>query len=191
MPQTLEGIVFGVYLVPPIGDGIGATPIPEAQVTFAGFAGDRHAGLTMRSNTRQPFYQRGTEIWNSRQITIVSIEELAEIAPRMSLPEIRPEWLGANLAIRGIPDLSHLPPGTRLFFPAEATLIVTLENGPCLVAGSEIQQHHPEIADLAAQFPKQGLHLRGVAAVVERPGLIRPGDAVRALIPDQSVYKLP
>jgi hypothetical protein len=189
LSQTIEGFVQGVYVVPPVGEGIGAAEVAEARVTFEGFAGDRHAGLTMRSNSRQPFYQRGTQIWNSRQVTIVSIEELAEVAPRMGIPEIRPEWLGANLAIRGIPDLSLLPPGTRLFFPGEATLIVTVENGPCLVAGNEIQLNNPDVPDLAAQFPKQALHKRGIAACVERPGLIHPGDTVRAMIPDQTLYK--
>jgi hypothetical protein len=189
MTTTLQAIVSGVYIVPPIGDGIGADPVSEAQVTFEGFAGDRHAGMTMKSNSRTPFYTRGTEIWNNRQVTIVSVEELAVVAPRMGIPEILPEWLGANLALSGIPELSHLPPGTRLFFPGEATLIVQVENGPCLVAGKEIQEHHPEIPDLGPQFPKQALHLRGIAACVERPGVIRTGDVVKVMIPEQYLYK--
>jgi hypothetical protein len=189
MKQSLEGLVEGVFIVPPEGKMIGSEAVELAEITPEGFAGDRHAGMSMLSNSRTPFYTRGTPIWNSRQVSIVSLEELAEVAPRMGIPEIQPAWLGANLAISGIPNLSRLPAGARLFFPDRAVLIVQAENGPCLTAGAEIQTHYPDIPDLAAQFPKQGLHKRGIVAVVERPGAIRPGDAVKVLIPEQVLYE--
>jgi hypothetical protein len=189
MKQTLEGVVKGVYIVPPEGKLIASDPVSVAEVTFEGFAEDRHAGMRMLSNSRTSFYPRGTPIWNARQVSIVSEEELAEVAPRMGIPTIQPDWLGANLSISGIPNLTRLPPGARLFFPDRAVLIVQAENGPCLTAGAEIQTHYPEIPDLAAQFPKQGLHKRGIVAVVEHPGAIRPGDAVKVLIPEQVLYE--
>jgi hypothetical protein len=189
MNRTFEGIVLGVYRVRPEGESLASELIEVAEVTFAGFAGDRHAGMTMLSNSRTSFYKRGTEIWNHRQVSIVSMEELAEVAPRMGIPEIRPEWLGANLAIGGIPHLTRLPPGTRLFFPDRAVLIVQAENAPCLSAGAEIQSHYPDLPDLAAQFPKQGLHKRGIVACVERPGTIRAGEAVKVMIPEQTLYE--
>jgi hypothetical protein len=189
MNRSLEGTVQGVYRVRPEGESLASEPIEVAEISFAGFAGDRHAGFTMRSNSRTGFYPRGTEIWNHRQVSIVSIEELAEVAPRMGIEAVQPEWLGANLAFAGIPNLSRLPPGTRLFFPGQAVLIVQAENAPCLSAGAEIQSHFVDIPDLAAQFPKQALHKRGVVACVERPGTIRPGDAVKVMVPEQVLYE--
>ncbi len=55
-------------------------PIEFGNFTFEGLVGDRHYGFTMSSNSRQPEYPRGTEIRNKRQITILSKEELSEIA---------------------------------------------------------------------------------------------------------------
>jgi hypothetical protein len=52
----------------------------------------------------------GTVIRNTRQFTMLSLEELAEIAYAMQIPEVLPEWAGANLAIQGIPNLTMLPP---------------------------------------------------------------------------------
>ena len=165
-------------------DSLVTTRQPEVRVTFAGFEGDRHAGITMRSDGRTPFYPRGTEIRNLRQVSLVSIEELAEIAALMRLPGIEPEWLGANLALVGLERLTYLPPFTRLFFAADAVLVVVGENLPCLVAGRVIQSHYPDQPGLAEQFTKAALHRRGVTAWVERPGIIRAGEAVGIRIPE-------
>lgn len=187
--KNIEALVRGVYIVSPEGESIASHPVAEAQVTLEGFAGDRHAGWDMHSNTRTKFYPRGTLIRNSRQVSIVSLEELEEVAALMGLQRLLPEWLGANLVFSGVPNLSRLPPGTRLFFPGEATLLVQAENGPCLTAGAEIQTHFPERAELASQFPRLGLHKRGIVAVVERPGVIHAGEAVRVAVPDQIIYE--
>ena len=188
MSLNIEGSVRGVYYVPTAGETIESVALEAAQVTLEGFPGDRHAGMTMRSDSRTSFYARGTTIRNGRQVSIVSVEELAQAAHSMGIDEIRPEWLGANLAFAGIPHLTQLPPGTRLFFPGEVVLIVQAENGPCLTAGRAIQSHFPDRPGLDARFPVQALHLRGVVACVERPGTIRPGEGVRALVPDQVLY---
>ena len=58
----------------------------EVEVTFEGFAGDRHAGLTMASGSRTPQYPRGTEIRNSRQVSCVSQEDLDAVAGALGLP---------------------------------------------------------------------------------------------------------
>jgi hypothetical protein len=44
-----------------------------------------------------------------------SVEGLAEIAQAMQLPEVLPEWVGENLAMQGILNLTLLPPSTRIF----------------------------------------------------------------------------
>lgn len=166
------------------------TPIPEARVTLEGFEGDKHAGMTRLSDSRTPFYPRGIPIRNSRQVSIVSDEELAEVAGALGVPDVLPEWLGANLTFAGVPRLSCLPPATRLFFPDEAVLVVTEENHPCIHPGKLIQEQYPDQPGLAVRFPKVALHKRGIVAWVERPGVIRAGDAVKLDLPVQTLYSL-
>lgn len=184
--HVLEAEVTAVLLTPE-GATV-STRQREARVTFAGFEGDRHAGVTMRSGSRTPHYPRGTEIRNNRQISIVSDEELAEVAGAMSLPDLRPEWLGANLSLRGVPNLTLLPPMTRLHFEHEAVIVVGGENRPCTIPGAAIQEAYPERPGLANLFPRVAVHKRGVVGWVERPGVIRPGDCVRVEVPEQALY---
>jgi len=167
------------------------TPRPQVRVTLEGFEGDKHSGLTYRSGVRTPHFPRGAVIRNTRQISIVSTEELDLIAAALGVPAVLPQWLGANLAIRGIPDLTQLPPSTRLFFPRDTVLVVDGENSPCVFPGKVIQAQHPETRGLARQFPKVATHRRGVVAWVERPGLVSTGDRVLARIPPQVAYSIP
>jgi len=74
----------------------------------------------------------------------VSEEELGEIAGLMGIPEMKAEWLGANVVTSGIPDLTLLTPSTRLQFPSGATIVVDLENFPCRQVADVVAQHHPE-----------------------------------------------
>lgn len=167
------------------------TPWPKVRVSLEGFEGDKHAGLTYQSSVRTPHYPRGTVIRNTRQISIVSTHELDLIAVALGVPVVLPEWLGANLVIRGIPDLTQLPPSTRLFFPQDTVLVVDGENMPCVFPGNVIQAQYPAIGGLAHQFPKMAIHRRGVVAWVERPGLVTEGDRVVARIPPQVMYSIP
>lgn len=187
MAYTFAGTVEAVLIAPHCTD-IVAVRQHTVEVTLEGFAGDRHAGLTMASGGRTPHYPRGTEIRNSRQVSLVSVEELAHAAADLGVPEISPEALGANLLISGIPALSQLPPGTRLFFQRDAVLVVEGENGPCTAAGAEVQKCFPEVPDITAQFPKAALHRRGIVAWVERAGQIAVGDEVHAEVQRQVLY---
>jgi hypothetical protein len=153
---------------------------------FAGIEGDCHAGLTRKSDSRTlRQYPRNTDIRNVRQVTILSEEELAEIAVAMSIPEMKPEWAGANMVTRGIPDLTLLPPSSRLQFPSGATLVVDMENAPCRQVADVVLQHH---ADVATGFVKAAAHKRGVTAWVEREGTVTNGDAITVWIPPQRIY---
>jgi hypothetical protein len=184
--QRLTGTTLGLYL----GldqDSFVTTPQLLVTTSFAGFEGDRHAGITRKADSRTPHYPRGTEIRNDRQVSLVALEELAQIAVAMDLPEIKPEWLGANLLLQGIPSLTWLPPMTRLFFGSQAVLVVQAENLPCQNPGKIIADHYSR-PDLQGLFPKASLHLRGLVACVERPGIIRQGDPVQVEIPQQNRY---
>lgn len=178
MTPPLSGIVQAV-LIGQDAHSLVTTPYEQAALTFEGFEGDHHAGITSRSDGRKPFYPRGTLIRNDRQVSLVSVEELAQVAASLGLPELRPEWLGANLLISGIPVLSLLAPATRLFFSGGAVLVITAENLPCSNPGRVLQKQFPGALKLASEFPRAALHKRGLVAVVECPGVIRAGETVR------------
>ena len=137
---------------------------------------------------RVPHYPRRTVIRNTRQFSLLSIEELAEIAQAMQLPEVLPEWLGANVAMQGIPNLTMLPPSTRIFFPGDAVLVVDAENMPCTGPGEVIQRHYPDVPKLVQLFSKAALHKRGVVGWVEREGSIAEGDTFWLLLPPKVTY---
>jgi MOSC domain-containing protein YiiM len=168
-----------------------STRIGEVRATLEGLEGDRHAGFTRHADARVPQYPRGTEIHNSRQVSLVAVEELAQIAANIGVPQIDPEWIGANLVLRGVPDLSRLPPMTRIYFPELAAIALEGENHPCLFPGKAIQHAYPKISGLGKQFPKAARHLRGVVGWVERAGMIREGDTVRIDIPEYAPYRVP
>ncbi len=171
---SLTGKAAGLYLgLDP--HSLITTAQEKVIVTFAGFEGDRHAGLTHKSDGRTPHYPRGTEIHNDRQVSIVSVEELDAAARAIEVPEIRAEWLGANLLIEGIPNLTHLPSRTRLFFSGGVTLVVESKNLPCQHTGKIVQDHY-NLPGLQERFIKEFMHLRGIVATVELPGIIRVGE---------------
>jgi MOSC domain-containing protein YiiM len=130
-------------------------------------------------------YPRGIPIANTRQVSIVSGEELAEVGEAMETAQLKPEWLGANLVTKGIPDLTLLPPSTRMMFSSGATLIVDGENAPCRQVGDVIEQHYP---GKGWQFPKLARNKRGLVAWVEREGAIAVGDEIVLHIPPQRIY---
>lgn len=149
-------------------------------LTFEGVAGDIHAGYTRAADSRTPWYPRGTQIRNDRQVSLVSLEELAEVAAIMKISEIKPEWLGANIMVSGIPNLSLLAWKTRLVFSSGAVLSNLRENNPCpgpakLIA---LAYDQPELASL---FSKAAMHLRGIVATVELPGIINLGDEIQVI----------
>ena len=89
--------------------------VKTTETTFGGILGESHSGATRSSCVRVTMlHPKGTEIRNTRQLSILSAEENAEIAGRIRLKELAPSWLGASIVIAGIPDLTHIPPGSRL-----------------------------------------------------------------------------
>jgi hypothetical protein len=176
-----DGVVLAALVAGQQGTLVSA-PVVQVQVMLEGFAGDKHAGFTRKSDGRTPQYPRGALIRNDRQVSIVSQEELREIAASLQVPEVRAEWVGANLLVQGVRELTALPSGTRLVFPGEAVLIVTKENMPCAGPGRVLAERYARPA-LQTGFTKAALHRRGVVAVVERAGSIREGDGFGVILP--------
>jgi hypothetical protein len=155
---------------------------------FEGIAGDRHGGFTRHSGGREPWYPRGTEMRNERQLSLLSPDDLAAIAAGMDLPEIRPEWIGCNLLIGGIPDFTLLPPRSCLFFASGVTIRIDGLNVPCRFSGRSIAARYPGREGLDLSFVRVGRHLRGLVGWVEKPGVIALGEAVEARVPEQWLY---
>lgn len=158
----------------------------QLHLRLSGIEGDCHGGLTRRSDSRMAKqFHRGTEVKNARQVSILSVEELAEISRTMGIPEVRPEWIGANLVTAAIPDLTLLPPSTRLQFPSGATIVVDIENLPCRYPAEIIEGHYPE-RKLGFALAAKGK--RGVVGWIEAEGIVRRGDEITLWIPPQRRY---
>lgn len=70
-------------------------------------------------------YPKGTIIRNVRQLSILSDEEISEIASTLGTSHaLDPSSLGASMVIKGIPDFSRLPPNSRLITQSGATITV-------------------------------------------------------------------
>lgn len=173
--QSMNAQVRGLMVMQP-GMSPVSTPQPSLEIVPEGIRGDSHAGLTRLS--------MGEHIPNTRQVSIVSLEELAGVAQELGIPKIEAEWIGANILLEGLSELSATPKGARLQFPGGAVLIVEQANTPCSSAGRSIQTHFPERRDLPAAFPKAAVGRRGLLAWVQQNGVISLGDSVRIDLPD-------
>lgn len=157
------------------------TALKSVKVSYAGFDGDNHSGLTRKSCVRVVSqYPEGTEIRNTRQISVLSKEELADIQADMTLDELDPCWVGANLVVEGIHDFSQIPPSSRLIAENGTALVVDMENAPCRYPGDQIEHRKP---GKGKAFPKAAMGKRGITVWVEREGVLALGDTLRLHIP--------
>ncbi|GHC75083.1 MOSC domain-containing protein [Limoniibacter endophyticus] len=188
--RKVAGRVTGLFQAP--HRDFETVAVENLQLGFDGIAGDFHQGITRKSGGREPWYPRGTEICNERQLTIVAPDELAKIAALMQLDELHPEWIGANMLLEGIGNLSMLPSGSLMFFEGGVTLKIDGQNAPCKLAGGRIAKHcaTEDQAGMALRFPKVARRLRGLTAWVEKPGEIRVGEAVTIRVPEQWIYSV-
>lgn len=160
------------------GDGVVSKMLESVRVTGAGFEGDRHAGEMRETGVRDRDLPAGTLVRNTRQVSLVSEEELAEIASRLDVPRVEARWLGANLSLSGIPDLTLLPHGTRMKFEGGVEIVIDSENKPCTGPGKAIAEAYPDRKGLAAQFPKSAIHLRGLVGWVDSTGELKLNEKV-------------
>ena len=151
------------------------------KLELEGIVGDHHRSYVRDTwkGDKQPY---GTVRRNERQWSAVSVEELAEISAAMDLTEtITAQSVGANLCIKGVPELSRLPKGTLLKFSSGAELMVEEFNPPCSYMSKKLAALHQTrsgdaISDTA--FSKAAKLTRGVVGVIEVTGTISAGDEV-------------
>ena len=185
-PTDYIGCIVWLGLVRDRNAALEAEAVEEIVAGFAGPEGDAHAGLTRPSCSRVTAqYPKGTTIRNTRQFSILSAEELAQIAARMGVDRLDPALVGATMLVEGIPDFSHLPPGSRLQGEGGATLVVDIENRPCQLPARPIEGRHP---GFGAKFKAAAQGRRGITAWVEREGTFTLGESLRLHVPDQPVW---
>ncbi|MGB3148702.1 MAG: sulfurase [Paracoccaceae bacterium] len=185
-PTAHVGVITWLGLVRDREQALASDPVAEITARFSGPEGEAHGGLTRPSCGRViDQYPRGTTIRNTRQFSILSAEELAEIAAELGIDGLSPALMGATMVLSGIPDFTHLPPSSRLQAESGATLVVDMENRPCNLPAPGVE----------AAFPGKGKRIkqvaqnrRGVTAWVEREGLLRLGDKMVLHIPDQRAW---
>lgn len=186
MPTDFHATLRWLGRVPEDAKGIRSEALQSVDLDWSGVPGERHGGLTRAACSRTlKQHPRGTEIRNVRQLSVVSAEDLAEIAQRMGLDALAPEYVGATLVIEGIPDFSHVPPASRLQGPNGVTLVLDMQNRPCVLPGREIEA---ERDGFGARFKPAAEGRRGVTAWVERPGRLALGDRLRLHVPDQRAW---
>ena len=183
---TARIIWLGAQKVPVKDLVITSTPVLEMSLSFAGYGFETHGGLTRPSCSRVlKQHPRDTEIRNTRQLCIVSAEEMAEVAADLGLADFDYAWVGASLVLEGIGDLTHLPPSSRLQGPDGVTLVVDMLNEPCQEPAVTMAR---ATGGKCKAFKTAAKGNRGVTAWVEREGILRPGDEMRLHIPSQRAW---
>jgi hypothetical protein len=182
-PTAFTARVIWLGTVPDREAALASMPRESLTATFDGIVGEDHGTATRLSCSRVTAqHPRGTVIRNVRQASVVSAEELREIARRMDIPAVDPAWLGATMVIEGIPDFTHVPPSSRLQAPSGATLVIDMENRPCQLPARVIETLLPGVGK---RFRPAAEDRRGVTAWVEREGEIAVGDVLILHVPDQ------
>ena len=184
--RRLAGRVLGLYRT--TGEGFVTSPVDQLELGFEGITGDRHGGFTRESGGREPWYERGTEMRNERQLSILAPDELAAIAETMGIAELQPEWIGGNLLVEGIAQLTWLAPRTLFFFEGGVTLKIDGDNGPCRFAGRAVAEKVGGGTDIELAFVPAAKKRRGLVAWVEKPGTIEAGESVEVHVPEQWIY---
>ncbi len=179
------GVVEGLYITPD-KESFLTEFRNELNFEIGGISGDRHAGIERHSGGREKKqYRKGTVIRNNRQWSAMSTEEITDIALAMDLPEVKPEWMGTNLLVSGIPDFSLCQPMSLLkIFHNEhegPVLVVFGQNKPCIHPHKLMES----IMDrkIEVPFSKAAANNRGLIGWVEKPGVANVGDRVEWWLP--------
>ena len=140
-----------------------------------GVEGDAHAGSTVKHRSR---VARDPSAPNLRQVHLLHAELFDELVAR-DHPVFAGD-MGENVTTRGV-DLLALPTGTILRLGNEAQVEVTGLRNPCV----QIDRFQPGLTQAVLDRDAQGNLVRkaGVMAVVRRGGVVRPGDAIEAVLP--------
>ena len=186
IPTDHYATITWLGVVPDRAAALKAQPRESLNLSFAGPEGEDHGGLTRPSCSRVlSQHPRDTVIRNTRQMCVMSAEEIAAIAAAMGIASLDPVYMGATMVIEGISDFTHVPPSSRLQGPSGATIVIDMENRPCTLPSREIEADMP---GLGKAFKPAAKGRRGVTAWVEREGILHVGDRLRLHVPDQRAW---
>lgn len=141
-----------------------------------GVDGDAHMGKTVKHRSR---VAKDPNQPNLRQVHLIHEELFDELALKNFA--VRPGDMGENVTTRGI-DLLGLPAGTRLHLGDSAVVEVTGLRNPCI----QIDRFQQGLMAATLGKDTNGHLIRkaGVMSVVLAEGDVRPGDAVRVVLPE-------
>ena len=159
--------------------------VPRAEITLVaghGVEGDYHYGTKVRHRSRAA---KDPNQPNLRQVHLIHEELFAELAAQ-DIP-VEPAAMGENITTRGLP-LLDLPTGTRLHLGADAVIELTGLRNPCAQLDGVDERLLPAVAIKQADgsIERKG----GVMAIVIEGGVVRPGDAIRAVVPEAAASPL-
>ena len=140
-----------------------------------GVEGDSHRGSRATHSLQ---IARDPDSPNLRQVHLIGAELFDELGPQGY--ELEPGVLGENVTTRGIP-LLELPRDTILRIGPEVVLRITGLRNPC----KKIEQFRRGLLRRVISREEDGSVARktGVMSVVERGGMVRPGDPVEVVLP--------
>jgi MOSC domain len=140
-----------------------------------GVRGDSHGGVTVQHRSRVA--QDPTRP-NLRQVHLLQCELFDALRDQGF--DVAPGQLGENISTRGI-DLLALPEGTELHVGATAVLRLTGLRNPC----AQIDRFQRGLMAAVLGRAADGALIRkaGVMSVVLVDGRVRPGDALKLVLP--------
>jgi MOSC domain-containing protein YiiM len=140
-----------------------------------GVAGDAHMGEMVRHRSRVAIDPGAP---NLRQVHLIHMELLDALRDAGFI--LAPGQMGENITTRGI-DLLGLPTGTRLHIGEMAVVEITGLRNPC----GQLDAIQPGLMAAVIERGPDGKLIRkaGVMSIVITSGDVRPGDAIRAVLP--------
>jgi len=147
-----------------------------------GVAGDAHLGMTVQHLSR---VKRDPTTPNLRQVHLIHAELHDELNAKGF--RVGPGDMGENVTTRGI-DLLGLPLNARLHLGAAAIVEVKGLRNPC--AQLDGFQSGLMAATLDKDATGNLIRKAGIMGVVIAGGEVRPGDAIRMVMPDGPPRKL-
>jgi MOSC domain-containing protein YiiM len=144
-------------------------------IAGVGVRGDAHAGGTVKHRS---LVRKDPSAPNLRQVHLVHRELFDELAAKGFV--VGPGDIGENVVTEGV-DLLRLPAGARLYLGEEAVVELTGLRNPC----TQLDDFQPGLMAAVLDRAADGSLLRksGVMSVVVVGGTVRPGDAIRVVLP--------
>jgi hypothetical protein len=141
-----------------------------------GVRDDAHAGTTVKHLVR---VREDPTRPNLRQVHLIHSELFEELKPAGY--ELYPGAIGENVTTRGL-NLVELPSGTRLHLGPRAVVEVTGLRNPC----RQIDAFRPGLMGaMLERDDNGGMRIKsGIMGIVLHGGEVRPGDVIRAELPD-------